>query len=238
MTRKQNTMFSIDSCGTLLCKLLLTVLCRENDNRSVEIWTLESNHMAHKPAEGAQYSNTHTGERLGSVGLWEATTGCATHHISSRTQQSACFAVNSICFCVLIFSVFFLEYFWLTVGWTHRESRTVIPTSSNNMHSGGCGGTMCFVMCVVRVPAPRKGLQGTSLAPTPHCIPSSNSRTWVTACLLPLDEYFWEKSSGIAPILSASSPGTRPGGSDACCVSNKRRGANMSSLNSMYSFTC
>lgn len=116
MTRKQNTMFSIDSCGILLCKLLLTVLCRENDNWSVEIRTLEPNHMAPKPAEGAQYSDTHTGERLGSVELWEVTTGCATHHISSRPQQSACFAVNSICFCVLIFSVFFLEYFWLTVG--------------------------------------------------------------------------------------------------------------------------
>lgn len=58
-----------------------------NDNRSVETWTLEPNHMAHKQAEGVQFSDTHAGERLGSVGLWEVTTGCATHHISPDSAE-------------------------------------------------------------------------------------------------------------------------------------------------------
>lgn len=43
--------------------------------------------MAHKQAEGVQYSNTHAGERLGSVGLWEVITGCAKHHISPDSAE-------------------------------------------------------------------------------------------------------------------------------------------------------
>lgn len=35
----------------------------------------------------------------------------------------------------------------------------MIPTSSDKTCSGGCGGTMCFVMCVVCVSAPREAFR-------------------------------------------------------------------------------